>query len=250
MRFLQIYTPSMTQAPDPAHMQKVGRMVDEGIADGSMIANGWLGKRATAAARITVTAGKHAVEDPPQDRTGGGGWMAASAFALVEAASKSDAIAKARTAIDAMGDGVLEIVQVGEIFPPPQAEAPIGVIPYLTVDGASEASAFYQKAFAAKEVARMASDDPKRLMHCHLLINGGALMLSDNFPEMGQPSVQRSPSYTMTLVVADGDAWWDRAVKAGCKERMPFAVAPWGDKYGQLTDPFGVTWAINSPPKK
>jgi PhnB protein len=87
-------------------------------------------------------------------------------------------------------------------------------------------------------------------MHCHLEINGGGLMLSDNFPEFGLPPVQRSHSDVMQLVVADGDAWWDRAIKAGCRQKMPFAVAPWGDKYGQLTDPFGVTWAINSPPKK
>ncbi len=75
-------------------------------------------------------------------------------------------------------------------------------------------------------------------------------MLSDNFSEFGLPPVQRSASYTMQLVVADGDAWWDRAVKAGCTPGMPFGLAPWGDKYGQMADPFGVTWAINSPAKK
>jgi uncharacterized glyoxalase superfamily protein PhnB len=62
-------------------------------------------------------------------------------------------------------------------------------------------------------------------------------------------AVQRTASYVMQLVVADGDAWWNRAIAAGCKERMPFGFAPWGDKYGQMADPFGVTWAINSPAK-
>ena len=51
----------------------------------------------------------------------------------------------------------------------------------------------------------------------------------------------------MTLVVADGQAWWDRAVAAGCRIKMPFAKAPWGDLYGGLLDPFGVNWAINQP---
>jgi PhnB protein len=87
-------------------------------------------------------------------------------------------------------------------------------------------------------------------MHCHLEINGGALMLGDHFPEMGLPPVQRSSSDIMQLVVVDGDAWWRRAIGAGCTAKLPFAVAPWGDEYGQLTDPFGVTWAINSPAKK
>ncbi len=51
----------------------------------------------------------------------------------------------------------------------------------------------------------------------------------------------------MQLVVADGNTWWKRAVEAGCRVAMPFEVAPWGDKYGQLTDPFGVRWAVSSP---
>jgi uncharacterized glyoxalase superfamily protein PhnB len=67
---------------------------------------------------------------------------------------------------------------------------------------------------------------------------------------MGLPPVQRSGSYTMQLIVADGDRWWQRAIDAGCKEKMPFALAPWGDKYGKLTDPFGVTWALSSPATK
>ena len=96
----------------------------------------------------------------------------------------------------------------------------------------------------------MPAEDGKRRMHCHLEINGGALMLSDNLPEFGRPPVQRSPSYTLQLVVADGDLWWRRAIEAGCEQKLPFEVAFWGDKYGQLSEPFGVTWAISSPQRK
>lgn len=122
-----------------------------------------------------------------------------------------------------------------------------GVIPYLTVEGAREASTFYQKAFAAEELAAMPGEDGTRLMHCHLKINGGSLMLADNFPEYGFPPVQRSDSDVLQLVVTEGQAWWDRAVEAGCEILMPFAVAPWGDLYGQLKDRYGVRWAINQP---
>jgi PhnB protein len=31
---------------------------------------------------------------------------------------------------------------------------------------------------------------------------------------------------------------------------MPPADMFWGDRYGQLKDPFGVVWAINGPVKK
>ena len=246
MRFLQIVSSSpstIPRAPDPEHMAKVGKAIREKIASGSLRATGALGKRATAAARITREDGEISVEDPPE----GDGWMAAGGYSLGEYSSKEEAIANAKTTLELMGDGIVELIQVSEMHPPPHAVMPLGVIPYVTVDGASEASAFYQVAFGAREVARMLGEDEKRVMHCHLEINGGAFMLSDNFPEMGNAPIQRSSSYIMQLVVADGDAWWKRAIGAGCKETLPFKVAPWGDKYGQLTDPFGITWAMSTP---
>jgi uncharacterized glyoxalase superfamily protein PhnB len=253
MRFLQIVSSNGMRSgpPDPAHIAKVQKSIADAVADGSLLATGGLGKRATSAARVSQKNGQISVEDPPS----GDGWMAGGGYSLTEYATKEDAIAAAKAKLEIMGDGVVELIQVSEMHPRPastprpaaDAALPAGVIPYLAIDGASDASAFYQKAFAAKELARMLAQDGKRLMHCHLEINGGGLMLSDNFTDMGMPPVQRSESYTMQLIVADGDAWWNRAIKAGCKEKLRFAVAPWGDKYGQLVDPFGVMWAINSP---
>lgn len=254
MRFLQIVTSSRSgtpRPPTPEHIAQVTQAINEAIASGALLATGALGKRATAAARVTRRDGEVSVEDPPQ----GDGWMAGGGYSLTEFASKEEAIASARAKLEMMGDGVVELIQVSEMFPPPNRPPklagsppmPLGVVPYLTIEGASEASTFYQAAFGAREIARMPGGDGERLMHCHLEINGGALMLCDNFPEMGLPPVQRSSSYTMQLVVADGDAWWNRALRAGCKQKLPFERAPWGDKYGQLTDPFGVTWAVSSP---
>jgi uncharacterized glyoxalase superfamily protein PhnB len=256
MRFLQIVSsvhtsapPANTSAPrDPTHMAKVNKSINEAIARGTLLATGALGKRATSAARIVHKDGKFSIEDPPK----GDGWMAGGGYSLTEFNSKEEAIANAKTILEIMGDGMLELIQVGEMHPRPKPAGPptSGVIPYLSMDGASEASAFYQKAFGAKEHARMHGQDGKRLMHCHLEINGGALMIADNFPEMGFGPVQRSRSDTMQLVVNDGAMWWSRAIKAGCKETLPFNVAPWGDRYGQMIDPFGVTWAILEPAKK
>ena len=92
----------------------------------------------------------------------------------------------------------------------------------------------------------MPAEDGKRLMHCHLIIHGGSLMLADAFPEYGYP-LQPSHSFTMQLVVSDVQTWWDRAVAAGCTIRQPLEVAFWGDLYGALVDPFGVLWAMNQP---
>jgi len=255
MRFLLIVTSGNSSAPpNPAQRAEAHQKIQAAIASGAVIATGGLGKRATAAARVIRKGGIDTVEDPP---AGEGGWMAGGGYSLYEFASKEAAIDHAKGVLATMGEGTIELIQVSELYPPAQrapqpagSAALPGVIPYLTVDGANEVSAFYQKAFGAKEIARMPAQDGKRLMHCQLEIHGGALMLSDNFPEMGLPPVQRSGSYTLQLVVEDGDAWWQRAIEAGCTEKLPFAVAPWGDKYGQLTDPFGVTWAINSPARR
>ena len=121
-----------------------------------------------------------------------------------------------------------------------------GVIPYLSVDGAGAASAFYQLAFGAKQLRVMPAEDGQRFMHIHLEINGGSLMLSDAFPDRGHAH-QPSHSFTMQLVVADLDSWWRRAVAAGGKPTSEPQVMFWGDYYGALVDPFGVHWAFNQP---
>lgn len=250
MRFLQIVTSQRSGPPDPAERAEAMRVIREELASGAIVATGGIGKRATVAARVRSAAGAITVEDPPA----GEDWMSAGGYRVFEAASKDAAIARAKKTLELMGDGVVELIEVSPMHPPTAAPtvagAPTaGVIPYLSVDGADEASRFYQKAFGAVERRRMAEQNGARLMHCHLEINGGSLMLCDHFPEMGAPPVQRSASDTMQLVVADGDRWWARAIAAGCTQKLPFELAPWGDRYGQLVDPFGVTWALLEPGK-
>jgi PhnB protein len=136
------------------------------------------------------------------------------------------------------------------------AEDPIpaltGVTPHLMIPGgrAAEAIDFYGKAFGAEEVTRKPADDGKRLMHVHLTVNGGGLMLHDDFPEMngGQPSPPPSGT-VLHLEVADADAVWDRALAAGATVRFPLADQFWGARYGQVTDPFGHPWSIGGPIK-
>lgn len=118
-----------------------------------------------------------------------------------------------------------------------------GLSVYITVDGAAAASAFYQKAFGAKELFRQPADDGQRLLHCHLEINGGSLMLCDWFPEWGMEK-QPPQAYTLHLQVDDVDVWWKRAIEAGCTVAMPLEPQFWGDKYGKVVDPFGVGWSL------
>ena len=131
----------------------------------------------------------------------------------------------------------------------PEQQGPTGgITAHLTIrdNRAAEAVDFYSKAFGAEELGRHLADDGKRLMHSHLKVNGGSLMLNDDFPEYGGGA---SPprSVTLHLQVKDADAAWNRAIEAGAKEKMPLADQFWGDRYGQVTDPFGFTWSIGAP---
>ncbi len=118
-----------------------------------------------------------------------------------------------------------------------------GVIPYIDMRGQAGAAAdFYIGAFGAIDIGRMPGQTPGRLMHCQVEINGGALMMTDH----GEGAPQGGFGH-LQLVVADGRAWWDRAIAAGCTEVMPFERQFWGDDWGLLRDPFGIQWAILQP---
>lgn len=198
MRFLQITTagPVRTGAPDPEHMAKVQKTIGEGIASGAILATGPIGKRATSAARVIMKGGKFAVEDPPVDPASGETWMAGGGYSLTSFTSKDAAIERAKKTLETMGEGVIELIQVGEMYPLPRPPGPpmAGVIPYCNVVGANEAGELYKKAWGAIEHRRMPAQDGKRLMHLHLEINGGSLMLSDSFPELGYDHQPRTPS--------------------------------------------------------
>jgi len=118
-----------------------------------------------------------------------------------------------------------------------------GVTPYLSVDGARKAIEFYKKAFAATEYSALAAENSDKLMHSQIGINGSPIFLSDFFPEHGYAPVAPQ-GFNMRIHVDDAQMWWDRAVAAGCTIVMPLKTEFWGDIYGQLKDPFGVTWAI------
>jgi uncharacterized glyoxalase superfamily protein PhnB len=127
---------------------------------------------------------------------------------------------------------------------PSQAKTRGGATAYLQVDGAAKAADFYKRAFGAELAAMHPLDEKGRTMHVHLYVNGTTVMLSDFYPEHGVPKVAPA-GFSMALHVDDIDAWWKRAVDAGAAVVQPVSVMFWGDRYGSVKDPFGVTWAMN-----
>ncbi len=117
--------------------------------------------------------------------------------------------------------------------------------PHLVCAGASDAIAFYQAAFGAVETGRLPGPGGK-LMHAMVRIGDSALMLVDEMPEWGAlgPKALKGSPVTIHLYVDDVDAVFARAVAAGASVRMPVADMFWGDRYGQLEDPFGHRWSV------
>ena len=124
-----------------------------------------------------------------------------------------------------------------------------GVTPFLSVRDrrGAEAVDFYVKAFGAEVLETNLAQDGERIMQAELRLNGGAMMLADQFPEFAKGPGTAPEGVNLHLQVDEADRWWERAVAAGCEVIMPIADQFWGDRYGQLRDPFGFEWAVASP---
>jgi len=128
---------------------------------------------------------------------------------------------------------------------------PVGVYPYLKVKGGKAALEFYIRAFDATEEYRAYGEDGDRIMHARFRVNGGAILLSDDFPEFRGGAESPPPDgVTIHLEVDDADHWWKRAGDAGASVVMPLDDQFWGDRYGQVKDPFGHMWSIGAPIRK
>lgn len=113
------------------------------------------------------------------------------------------------------------------------------VTPELAVKGGTRAIDFYKQVFGAQEVSRAVGPDGRSILHAQLQVGDSPVFLADIFPQ-GPQDVR----VVMTVFVKDADAVFDRAVKAGAEVVMPLGDAFWGDRYGQVRDPFGHVWAI------
>lgn len=117
--------------------------------------------------------------------------------------------------------------------------------PHLICAGARDAIAFYKKAFGAVELNCLEGPN-KKVMNAALRIGDSVVMLVDEVPEwkcFGPKTLKGSP-VTLHLYVPDVDASFAQAVAAGATATMPVTDTFWGDRYGQVQDPFGHNWSI------
>jgi PhnB protein len=124
-----------------------------------------------------------------------------------------------------------------------------GLIPHLVVKGAAKAIEFYKAGLGAVEIARMPAEDG-RLMHAAISIGDAVLFLCDDFPDYcgGVSRAPAGPSpVTLHLCVPCCDTAIATATAAGATVTMPADDMFWGDRYGQVVDPFGHSWSFSTP---
>jgi PhnB protein len=119
------------------------------------------------------------------------------------------------------------------------------VTPYLAVKNATRALEFYRNAFGAIEAYRLTLPDG-RVGHAEIRLGDSVVMLADEFPEYGgkAPEAFGGSPVSIHLYVEDVDAVFKRALAAGAHERKPVMDQFYGDRSGQLEDPFGHLWWV------
>jgi PhnB protein len=120
-----------------------------------------------------------------------------------------------------------------------------GVAAYLTVHDAAKAIEFYQAAFGATEVLRL--DGPGgQIAHAEIEIGGRPVMICDPLPWFSTkpPTVLGGTSASVLVYVDDVDSAVRRAVDAGASLRSEPKDMFWGDRLGEVFDPFGHSWLL------
>lgn len=121
------------------------------------------------------------------------------------------------------------------------------VVAHLCLRGASDAIAFYRRAFGAEELMRFPGPDGKSVMYAELKIGDSVVIVNDEMPMMQywlSPAALKGTTVGLVMYVPDADALFNKAVAAGAAVSMPLMDMFWGDRYGKVRDPFGHEWVI------
>jgi PhnB protein len=119
------------------------------------------------------------------------------------------------------------------------------VTPYLAIKGAAAAIDFYKKAFGAKEIMRIPQPDG-RIGHAEIQIGDSRIMMADESPERSflSPQSRGGSSVSLRIYTQDCDAMVARALSAGATLTRPLQDQFYGDRSGDVTDPFGHVWHV------
>jgi PhnB protein len=119
------------------------------------------------------------------------------------------------------------------------------VTPYMIVKGAAKAIDFYKNAFGATELMRFPGPN-NTVMHAEIKIGDSVVMLADE-PQGGDhrnPLAIGGTPVSLMVYVQDVDKVFKQAVSLGAKSTREVEDQFYGDRSGNLTDPFGHVWTI------
>ena len=116
---------------------------------------------------------------------------------------------------------------------------------YLSFDDAATAIDFYKKAFDAEELMRM-DERGGKVGHAEMRVGDLVMMMADEYPDYGaiSPKTLGGSPVKLHLYVEDVDAVTRHAVDLGATLVRPVEDQFYGDRAGQIRDPFGYTWII------
>lgn len=119
------------------------------------------------------------------------------------------------------------------------------ITPHIVVRDADQAAEWYKRALGAVERNRVPLPGGK-LMSVELRFGDSTVMIADEFPEFGirSPLTVGGTSTVLNMFSSDVDALWQQAIDAGAEILQPLQDAFWGDRHGQITDPFGHRWGL------
>lgn len=122
--------------------------------------------------------------------------------------------------------------------------------PMLAFKKASDAIAFYIKAFGATEAYRLTGRDGG-IGYAHVQVGDAHFAVADENPQYNcSPITAGNTTAILSLEVDDPDAWVARAVHAGATVVFPVKDQFYGHLAGRIRDPFGYVWIITKEIEK
>jgi len=119
------------------------------------------------------------------------------------------------------------------------------ITPHIVVREAGRAAEWYKQALGAEELGRIPVPGGK-FMQIEMRFGDSAIMIADEFPEAGVLSPQAIGGNPVVLHFSteNVEALWQKAIEAGAEVLQPLQDQFWGDRYGQIRDPFGYRWGL------
>jgi PhnB protein len=122
------------------------------------------------------------------------------------------------------------------------------ITPHVVVRGAAEAARWYVRALGAEELSRVPLPSGT-LLTVELRFGDSTVRLSDEFPELDvlSPETIGGTAIVLHLSTDEVDTLWQGALDAGAEAIHPLEDQFWGNRQGQIVDPFGHRWNLSQP---